>query len=281
MLIERLAWADAQKSSDCIFLAPLGSIEQHGPHLPLLTDTAIVSEIGRRVEKRDPDRIMLLPTSWLGHSPHHRRFACVSLDLEPYVQMICGVCRSLVALGAKKILLLNGHGGNDIPCKAALRELKSELENRPEIYIAYATYWNLAAARFSAIRTSSRGGMGHAGEMETSIMQVIHPDLVQMERASADGPYDKGAFRVADLLGAQPYHLVNEFDEISRTGTIGMPEHASREKGERFLESAVDVASAFIDEFRTWRYQEAAAAERARKIGSSRRSRSATPQRSR
>jgi len=259
MLIERLSWDEARKLADRVFLVPLGSMEQHGPHLPLLTDTAIVSEISRAVEKRDPERVVLLPAVWLGHSPHHRRFACVSLDLGPYIGMICGLCQSLVALGARKILLLNGHGGNDIPCKAALRELKSEFENRPDIYIVYATYWNLAAREFSAIRTSPRGGMGHAGEMETSVMQAIHPELVRMEKASADGPFSEGSYRVSDMLAGQPYHLVNEFDEISRTGTIGMPEYASREKGEQFLKAAVEAVSAFIDEFRAWRYQESAA----------------------
>lgn len=262
MEIAHLGWEDARRLDGCIFIVPLGSLEQHGLHLPLVTDTAIVSEISRRVEKSDPERIVLLPALWLGHSPHHRRFACVSLDLRPYVEMIRGVCKSLVALGARKILLLNGHGGNDVPCKAALRELKSEFENRPDIYIVYTAYWNLAAREFSAIRTSPRGGMGHAGEMETSIMQAIHPEWVRIERAAADGPYKEGPYRVADMLEPQPYHLVNEFDEISRTGAIGMPEYATREKGEQFLKAAADAVRKFIDEFRTWRYQESAASNR-------------------
>lgn len=262
MLIEQLTWSEARKLAGRIFLAPLGSLEQHGPHLPLVTDTAIVSEISRQVEKRDPEGVVLLPTLWLGHSPHHRRFACVSLNQQSYIAMVVGLCSSLVELGAKKILLLNGHGGNDIPCKAALRELKSALETRPDVYIAYAAYWNLAAREFSAIRSSPPGGMGHACEMETSMMEVIRPELVRLEKASSDGPYDQGAYRVSDMLSPQPYYVVNEFDEISRNGAIGMPEHASKEKGERFLSAAVEAVIAFIKEFRTWNYQESAAERR-------------------
>lgn len=259
MLFDHLAWKETRNLAGKVFLVPLGSLEQHSLHLPLVTDTAIVSAVSSRIEARDAERVVLLPTQWLGHSPHHRRFACVSLDVQPYIDMICGLCRSLVTLGARKILLLNGHGGNDIPCKAALRVLKSDYEGRPDVYIVYAAYWSLAAREFASLRTSPPGGMGHAGEMETSVMLFLHSDLVRADQAAADGPYAEGPLRVRDLIQSPPYYIVNEFDEISRNGAIGMPEHASREKGEKFLEAAVNAASAFIDEFSKWHYQEEAA----------------------
>lgn len=256
MLIEQLVWTEIKNLEGSVFLVPLGSLEQHGPHLPLITDTAIVTAVSQKVEALSPGLVVLLPTLWLGHSTHHRRFGCVSLDHHPYVEVICGICRSLVALGARKIILLNGHGGNDVPCRGALRQLKSEFENHPDIYIVYATYWSLSARQLAAIRTSPPGGMGHACEMETSIMLVLRPDLVRLDKAVADGPFNEGPLRVRDLLQAQPYYIVNDFDEISRTGTIGMPEHASKEKGEQFMEAAVKAASAFIHEFSKWHFQE-------------------------
>src|SRR5438309_3873770 len=154
MRLEHARWPDLAALSDRIFVVPLGSLEQHGRHLPVFTDSLIIGHVADRVEELCSERIVMLPVQWLGHSPHHRRFGCVSLDLMPYVQMICGMGRSLVAIGARRILLLNGHGGNDIPCKAALRELKSEYEDLRNLYIAYATYWNLAAKEFTAIRES-------------------------------------------------------------------------------------------------------------------------------
>ena len=262
MLLEKLKWTEVREYGERVFIVPLGSMEQHGLHLPLGTDFAIIAEIARRIEERAGDSLVVTPPVWLGHSPHHRRFSCVSLDLRPYMELISGVCRSLLEAGARRILLLNGHGGNDVPCRAALRELKSHFQDRPDVYLVYAAYWNLAAGEFSRIRSSPRGGMGHACEMETSVMLRVHPDLVDTARAEPGGPYDQGRFRVTDMLASQPYYIVNDFDELSVNGAIGMPQYASPEKGEAFLNAAVNAAVEFARELAAWNYQEAAAKRR-------------------
>jgi creatinine amidohydrolase len=255
MRLERARWPDLAGLKDRIFVVPLGSLEQHGRHLPVFTDSLIIGHIADRVEELRPDKIVLLPVQWLGHSPHHRRLGCVSLDLMPYVEMIRGMCSSLVAIGARRILLLNGHGGNDIPCKAALRELKSQFESLRDLYIAYAAYWNFAAAEFSEIRESPAGGMGHACEMETSILLNRHPDLVDMSKAVRGGPSEERGFRTIDMLKSQPFFMINEFDEFSSSGVIGMPDFATSEKGARFLEAASQAVVRFLDEFARWDFQ--------------------------
>jgi creatinine amidohydrolase len=181
MLLQNARWTDLASLAGRIFVVPLGSLEQHGHHLPVFTDSLIVSHLSTRVEALRSSQIVTLPVQWLGHSPHHRRFGCVSLDFFPYVELIRGICRSLIHIGARKILLLNGHGGNDLPCRAAQRELKSEFENMRDLYIVYAAYWNLAADQFNQIRSSPPGGMGHACEMETSVLLAKNPDLVDMQ----------------------------------------------------------------------------------------------------
>jgi creatinine amidohydrolase len=256
MLLENARWADLAALSRRTFVVPLGSLEQHGPHLPVFTDSLIVSHVARRVEELRTEEIVMLPVQWLGHSPHHRRFGCVSLDFTPYVEMIRGICRSLVQIGARKILLLNGHGGNDTPCKAAQRELKSEFEDLHDLYIVYAAYWNLAADRFNQIRSSPAGGMGHACEMETSILLAKNSGLVDMPKARQGGPGPHMGYRVTDMLKPLPFSLISEFDEISENGVIGMPEMASAEKGEQFLEAAGDAVVSLLDEMRTWKFQE-------------------------
>lgn len=238
MRLESLRWPETRTLGDKIFLLPLGSLEQHGPHLPLITDTAIITAIAERVDAANTDRVVLVPALWIGHSPHHRRFACVSLDVRPYMDLITGVCRSLIGMGARRILLLNGHGGNDIPCKAAMRELKSE---SPEVRIVYAAYWQLAARRFSEIRTSPHGGMNHACEMETSVMLALDPAQVQPSLA-VDNALS------SDMLSGRPYYMVNEFDEVSESGIVGLPSYASPEKGARFLESAAEAIGEFLPE---------------------------------
>jgi creatinine amidohydrolase len=255
MRLERVRWPELSKLANRIFIAPLGSIEQHGPHLPLFTDSLIISHIADRLEEARSEKIVLLPVQWLGHSPHHRRFGCVSLDLLPYVEMIRGLCRSLIAMGARKIVLLNGHGGNDIPCKAAQRELKSEYESIDDLYIVYATYWNLAAKEFSAIRSSPEGGMGHACEMETSILLAKNRELVDFSKASRGGPSRESGYRTIDMLAPPPFHLVNEFDEFSDNGVIGIPELATAEKGQQFLNAAVEGVLRLLDEVETWNFQ--------------------------
>ena len=256
MLLQNARWPDLKGLADRIFVVPLGSLEQHGRHLPVFTDSLIISHVADKVEAQRTKNIVMLPVQWLGHSPHHRRFGSVSLDLMPYVEMICGMCRSLIGMGARKIFLLNGHGGNDIPCKAAQRELKSEFEDMRDLYILYAAYWNLAAAHFTEIRTSAPGGMGHACEMETSILLTKNPNLVDMSLAERGGPGPHMGYRVNDMLHPPPFSLMNEFDELSHNGAIGTPEEASAEKGERFLTAAAQAVVAMIDEMSDWKFQQ-------------------------
>lgn len=258
MRLEFARWPDLAAIKDRIFVVPLGSLEQHGPHLPVFTDSLIISHITNRIEQLRSESIAMLPVQWLGHSPHHRRFGCVSLDFQPYVEMIRGICRALIHLGVRKILLLNGHGGNDIPCKAAQRELKSEFEKLRDLYIVYATYWNLAAEQFATIRSSPMGGMGHACEMETSILLAQNPDLVDMSKAAPGGPSPQMGYRTIDMLQPPPFSLINEFDELSPTGVLGMPELATAAKGSEFLESAAQATVRLIDQIGAWNFQERA-----------------------
>jgi creatinine amidohydrolase len=255
MRLELCKWTDFSKLSNRIVVLPLGSLEQHGPHLPVFTDSLIISHIADRVEELRSEQIAMLPVQWLGHSPHHRRFGCISLDFDPYVQMIRGLCASAIRLGMRKILLLNGHGGNDTPCKAAQRLLKSEYEHLEDLYIVYAAYWNLAAEQFTAIRSSPIGGMGHACEMETSILLVKNPELVDATKAKRGGPGPEMGYRIIDMLKPPPFSLINEFDEISENGVIGMPEFATAEKGERFLEAAAQSVVSLLDEMANWHFQ--------------------------
>lgn len=258
MRLDYARWPDLAGLKERIFVVPLGSLEQHGPHLPVFTDSLIISHVAQRVEELRSERVVLLPVQWLGHSPHHRRFGCVSLDFQAYLDLIRGICRSLIALGVRKILLLNGHGGNDIPCKAAQRELKSEFEELRDLYVVYATYWNLAAEEFGRIRSSQEGGMGHACEMETSILLFTNPDLVDMSKAVRGGPGPEMGYRTIDMLKSPPFTLINEFDELSPTGVLGMPDLATSEKGDRFLESAAAAVLKLIDEIANWTFQEQA-----------------------
>src|ERR1700722_458630 len=167
MLLENLTWPEVKrlKPATKVVVLPLGSFEQHGHHLPLTTDTDIVTAVARGVERRHAKKILCLPTLWPGHSTHHLNFpGTLSVSQMPYIQLVVELGRSIAEMGAKKIFLLNGHGGNDVPLRAAVRELKSEF---PSVRVVFASYWSLANQSIRDVRESPSGGLGHACEMET------------------------------------------------------------------------------------------------------------------
>jgi creatinine amidohydrolase len=253
MLLENLTWPEVKKLGvrNQIVLLPLGSFEQHGPHLPLTTDTDIVTAIARAVEAQRSRRVLCLPTLWPGHSTHHLFFpGTLSVSQMPYISLVLELCGSIVKMGGRRIFLLNGHGGNDVPIRAALREVKSAF---PKTQFVFASYWSLAAQTIKGIRKSELGGLGHACEMETSIMLHLHPKRVKFALARRDGPKHKDPYRRADMQYARPVYFVNEFDEVTKTGTIGHPELATAEKGKRFLDGIVKDVLVFIDEFAKWK----------------------------
>ena len=252
MLLQNLTWPEvkALDFSKLIVLLPTGSIEQHGPHLPLSVDTDLVSALATRLEQRSPQSVLLLPTLWAGLSTHHMHFpGTIDVPQPDYIRLITDIGRSIASMGASKCFILNGHGGNDIAIRAAMRELKSQVA---QTRFVFASYWSLAAAEIKQIRTSELGGLGHACEMETSIMLHLDPSRVKMELAKRDGPKHTDVYRKADMQFARPVYFVNEFHEVSESGVVGHPELATAEKGKAFLEGIVKSVGQFVDHFLTW-----------------------------
>src|SRR5262249_49795381 len=125
MLLKDLTWPDVQSLdfNKLVVLFPTGSFEQHGPHLPFTTSTEIVSAIGSAIEAKMPNSVLLVPTLWAGLSTHHMHFPGTMDVPQPiYIQLINELGKSLASMGAKRVFILNGHGGNDTPLRAALRE---------------------------------------------------------------------------------------------------------------------------------------------------------------
>lgn len=252
MLLETLTWPEAKQADVAhrIALLPLGAFEQHGPHLPFTTDTDLVTAVARGVERQRPEKILCLPTVWTGHSTHHLAFpGTISVRQKPYVQLLVDLAEGIVGLGAKKVFLLNGHGGNDVPARFALRELK---DRYPAVQFVFASYWSLAAKTIKQVRTSDLGGIGHACELETSLMLHLHPERVRLPLAQRDGPGHDDPYRRTDMQYGRPVYVVSEFEEITTNGTIGHPDLATAEKGRRFLEGIVAEVAEFVDAFSTW-----------------------------
>lgn len=232
-------------------LLPLGAVEQHGPHLPLGTDSLIAHALCMAVAARLPGRVLVLPPPWYGLSPHHMRLAgTISLRAETLMALAGDVVDSLVAHGFRRIALVNGHGGN-----ASLASLlAATLGHRHDgaARIAALTYFQLAAGAIDAIRRSGTGGAGHACEVETALIQHLHPELVREGAAAAHYPQSGTPYLSTDLTRGGPVASYVDFTDLSPTGVFGDPTLASPEQGARFFEACTAALAEFVADFLAW-----------------------------
>jgi creatinine amidohydrolase len=236
-----------------VAVVPLGSLEQHGRHLPLFTDSLLGDTIAQRVEADLPETVVLLPVQWLGSSHHHLRFpGTVSVRSDLYIEMVYQLCECLLGAGFRRIYLLISHGGNDVPCREALNRLS--LAHRDEaatLFLASAGYWALAdeAMRLPEMQTPRTT---HACEYETSMVLSVRPDLVDAAQAHGDCVRVESRFYQPDGAGSNRVYVATPFEHLTRTGALGRPELGTAEKGERLLQAVVDELVGFIHEFATW-----------------------------
>ena len=213
-------------------ILPAGSLEQHGPHLPVITDTASASAAAiaaaRLVaEGPDPVPVAVLPGLWLGLSEHHLPFGgTISVDYAAYRAILESIVRSLRALGFARLLIVNGHGGNIDPLAVASRELAVAYD----LPIVATTPWFLASAKIAAIFESDTGAR-HACEGETSVMMAIAKDIVKEHKL--DEAMQQAPARVQAPAGFSRFYSFSERAPVK--GTVGDPRTATAEKGARFL----------------------------------------------
>ncbi|HWO71284.1 MAG TPA: creatininase family protein [Actinomycetota bacterium] len=251
LLYERLSWPEVREAAgeDRVCLIPAGTLEDHGPHLPLDTDTRIASEICRRAAERVPDEVVLLPPVIHGYTPHHMDFpGPITIGWDTFVRYCADVGSSLARHGFKRILFLNGHGSNIPLLDVAARLIALE---HPDVLAASAFYLQSEEGMkvVEQVRESPRGGMGHACELETSIYLAIDPDAVDMARAVDEDSFPAGPNCWMDWSDG-PLRLMPHWSAISETGVHGAPTLATAEKGRALLEAAVEECVAYVRELR-------------------------------
>ncbi|MGE0719755.1 MAG: creatininase family protein [Alphaproteobacteria bacterium] len=229
----------ARAREDAIVIVPVGSIEQHGPHLPVEVDSmlgeTVAQETARRIAATEP--CLVLPMLWTGLSEHHMSFGgTITLDDVTFLAVLRCICRSIVRHGFRRIVLLNGHGGNDNAMRVAADMLTPELQ----VPIVQFTYWYAAAEPIAAILETQKG-LQHACEAETSMMMTLRPELVARDRI----PMVKEANvtpQVGDIVGGGVYRW-RTLGAMSSVGVIGNPHAASPEKGRRLIDGiAAEIA---------------------------------------
>ena len=232
MIFHEMTWPELARvdREQTLVLAPVGACEQHGPHLPTFTDSLTVGAVAASVEGRLSDRVLLLPVMWLGASEHHLPFgATLTVRAETHITLMTELARPLLADGYRRLLLLNGHGGNVDTINVALRRLQREF---PETLLTGAGFWELAEKEIAKICESPQTGPLHACEVETSIIMALRPELVRdVNPADHHQPLPDG------LRGL---YISQDMAQLTRDGLEGYPSFGSAEKGQQFLQVSVD-----------------------------------------
>jgi creatinine amidohydrolase len=227
-----------------VLVVPVGSVEQHGDHLPTATDTILVCEaVGAALDRLADEPVLATPPVWSGYSPHHESLGGTLFgEFETLLSLLQEIAGSGLANGFDAALFVNGHGGNTALIETAVSEVGRD---HPDAEITGLTYFELAASFIEDVRDSELGGMAHGGEFETSLLLHLHPDLVADDRPAEywDEPYDQGG---TDLMQGGPLAVYREFEEYSASGAIGDPTLASAEKGETILEGLADELSTVV-----------------------------------
>ena len=231
-------------TNDAIVLLPVASIEQHGPHLGTGVDTFLATEGCRRVAVSVAKKraIVVAPTVWMGLAEHHVSFGgTFTLSIDTYHALLLDLCRSILRAGFKKILIVNGHGGNI----AALAALTTDLAHELSAPIATTTLYTLAhdAGAYKAI-LEDQDAVQHACEAETSMMLAAFADCVRADRIK-DAFNPKGVQKTRSLGStALALNVWRPFKELSPSGVMGDARKASAAKGEKLL----DIAAGLIAE---------------------------------
>ena len=245
MQLTDLKWTDvAALSRDTPVVIPIAALEQHGRHMPLFTDSLLLGEVIRRVTEQLKDRVLFTPLMWLGNSEHHLDFpGTMTASPRVYLDLLRDMVENFVFHGFRRIVLVNGHGGNIVPAQQALFELRQKHRSRGDLLLLSTTYWTLGGKPDQQDKSLVQSRMGHACEWETSMMLRIAPHLV------------------GDLSKVQAVPFGNPFEPASRAwitkdrtepGHIGDPRGATAEKGELILRTFTADVVALLTRVLNW-----------------------------
>lgn len=251
-IYEDMTWPEVkelvEEADKVAVIIPVGSIEQHGYGMPLKTDSYIVTQVANMAARRTKD--IVLPTVYYGYNEKELDFpGTVSVKATTLIKYLEDICLSLIKVGFKKIVLINGHGWN-----SAIVKIVGHIINENEgVTCATLDYWNLCSDSIKDIRESQvPGGMAHACEFETSLMLALDESSVLKECLGKEISY-KHIEGIAwhDLFIKSPVHIAQRFKLLSKSGVIGDPTFASKDKGEKIIGSLVEQFVLFLNEFRS------------------------------
>jgi creatinine amidohydrolase len=225
----------AQAAADGgVVLVPVGAIEQHGPHLPVGTDTLAATEVCVRAARQlQTPRVLVLPPIAWGLSPYWMGFAgTVTLRPTVLLDLVADISASVAQHGFRQLIVVNGHGGNDGLLQGAVAQAST-----PTFRVTVVSYWNLAREALHANTQFDGGSIGHAGEAETSIALYLNPDGVDLAAIAEDQCVAIPIPRRSVAVSASVYEAPNPEGDAPH-GVYGRATAGSAEKGRRIVEAA-------------------------------------------
>lgn len=252
---DELTWPEMREAiaSQPAVVLPFGTIEDHGPHLPLNTDNVIVEAICLEAAQRAEGEMLLMPLLSYGLNEHHMDFpGTISIDMQTLLSYVADVATSVARHGFSHLLIVNGHGSNAPVADLAARKVVLETgivcgAMSPNAAIDPT----LAEPTLSAMRRSEPGGIAHAGEYETAMMLHLRPNLVQMNRAVRELGQIKLKYFNWDHPEPSSLAWQDWWSRMSKSGVCGDPTVASAEFGRALFETTVENMVQFVRDFRT------------------------------
>jgi creatinine amidohydrolase len=235
---DELTWPEIRQAiaRQPVVLLPFGTVEDHGPHLPINTDNVIVEAICLEVARRLPDEVLMMPLVAYGLDEHHMDFpGTVSVGMQTLLSYVSDVAISVARHGfthmaARKAVLETGIVCGSMSPSAAIDPTLSE-------------------PTLSRMRRSAPGGIAHAGEYETALMLHLRPDLVQMDKAVREMGQLKLEFFNWDYPESSILSWQDWWSRMSESGVCGDPTVATAEFGRALFETTVDNFCRFVREF--------------------------------
>ena len=247
ILFAKMTWPEVQKAveSNSLALIVVGQTEEHGPHLPLDTDSLIGETVAKRAAEKLRDEgtpTVLLPTVWTGYTTVDLYAWPGTISIKPIhlVNILTDICESLVRIGFKKIALINCHGGNAFAMEVASREIRDRTS------VAMCT---IAPPQFIGAEQVLSTRDIHGGEGETSSYLAIAPEYVDMEKAPKEPLKYKGKKAMSAAAATKAYWWSSWSLEKRKSGIMGDATPATREKGERLLKLGVDAVVEMLKDY--------------------------------
>ncbi len=232
-----------------VILMPIGHTEQHGFHLPLSVDTIIIDSIANGTMDKLPTRCWAMPVMPYGVSTHRASFAgTMNAGGRAFEDFWVAVIDLLVARGFDRFYLMSGHGGNT---SFLVNVVKYAGERHRRIFCA--TTWLHTSGRIGSkvipkYRTSKIGGMGHAGELETSYMLHLRPELCHMDRVVDETDFVATPDYYMDWIEGGALVANPPWDDDTKTGAYGAGSHATAAKGKLWLDAAIEEKADHVEQ---------------------------------